>query len=219
MKFTETEGAARKEKIDYYELKFGKNEFRMFGEVLPRYVYWKPHPNSGKGIPVENLAFDRDAEAFLNEEKDWVAHYFPEVKSQWSYSILVIDPKDDTIKVLTLKKKMFQQIKDMIEHLGDPTDPDEGWLCVVKKTKTGSNKFNVEYTVDQLACKKLPLTDAQKEIIAEHKTIDKMLKRMTADEQHEMIKRIWFKEEETEEQSENDVDEEVTNELDEDIFE
>ena len=59
--FTATKGKAVKKSFDAFEYKDGENTVRLIGGILPRYVYWLKGTN-GKDIPVECLAFDRDAD-------------------------------------------------------------------------------------------------------------------------------------------------------------
>ena len=79
IKFGAAKGQAKKSNIEQYTYKNGDNVVRMTGDLLPRYVYWVTGENN-KNLPVECLSFDREAEAFLNKEKDWVREYFPDLK-------------------------------------------------------------------------------------------------------------------------------------------
>jgi hypothetical protein len=187
--FTKTKGKAIKNSVESFEYKDGDNTVRLFGGVLPRYVYWLKGTN-GKDIPVECLAFDREEERFNNKEVDHVPEYFPDVKCSWSYSVNCIDPRDGKAKVLNLKKKLFEQIATAAEDLGDPTDPDTGWDVVFKRVKTGPLPFNVEYTLKALACKPRPLSDAERQIIAQEKTIDEKYQRPTAEDVLKTLERI-----------------------------
>ena len=130
--FGSTKGKAQSKKVDAYEYKDGENVVRLVGGVLPRYVYWLKGTN-GKDVPVECLAFDREEEKFANNEVDHVTEYFPDKKCSWAYSVNCIDPKDGKVKVLNLKKKLFEQILSAAEDLGDPTDYDDGWDVVFTK--------------------------------------------------------------------------------------
>ena len=80
----------------------------MIGDVLPRYVYWLTTAD-GKRVPMECLGFDRDKEQFTNIEKDWVRHYFPDLKCSWAYAVQCVD-SDNKVKVLNLKKKLFESV-------------------------------------------------------------------------------------------------------------
>ena len=186
--FNQSKGKAQKNSADAYVYADGENTVRLFGGILPRYVYWL---KAGvKPIPVECLAFSRTKEKFDNLEVDHVSEYFPDLKCSWAYSINCIDPKDGKAKVLNLKKKLFGQIMAAAEDLGDPTDPDEGWDVVFKKTKTGSNAFDVEYTLSVLRCKKRALTPEEREVIAKEPDIDTKVPRATPEEQKALLEKI-----------------------------
>lgn len=187
--FKNTKGKAVKNTVESFEYKDGDNTVRIFGGVLPRYVYWLKGTNN-KDIPVECLAFDREEERFNNKETDHVQSFFPEAKCSWSYSVNCIDPKDGKAKVLNLKKKLFEQIVTAAEDLGDPTDPDTGWDIVFKRVKTGPLPFNVEYQLKALACKPRSLSDAEREIIAKEKAIDEKYPRATAADVLKTLERI-----------------------------
>ena len=187
--FGKTNGKAVKNSVDAYTYVDGENTVRIFGGVLPRYLYWLKGTN-GKDIPVECLAFNREKEKFDNLELDHVPAFYPAVDSkgkritncQWAYSVNCIDPKDGKAKVLNLKKKLFEQIVAAAEDLGDPTDPDTGWDVVFKRAKTGPLPFNVEYTLSVLRCKRRVLTDSERAAIASAKDIDLQYPRPTSDE-------------------------------------
>lgn len=187
--FKNTKGKAQSSKVDLYKYKDGENTVRLHGGVLPRYMYWVTGTND-KDIPIECLAFDRDKEKFNNVEVDHVPSFYPDLKCSWSYAVNCIDPSDGKSKVLPLKKKMFEQIMNAAEDLGDPTDPEDGWDVVFKRTKTGPLPFNVEYTVQVLRCKKRPLTDAERQAIAEDKTIDEKYPRQTPEEVLALLEKI-----------------------------
>lgn len=208
--FNKTKGKAQSNKVDAYEYKDGDNTVRLFGGVLPRYIYWLKGSNN-KDIPVECLAFDREQERFNNAEVDHVQRFFPEVKCSWSYTVNCIDPKDGKAKVLNLKKKLFEQILTAAESLGDPTDPDTGWDVVFKRSKTGPLPFNVEYTLKALACKVRPLTEAERAVIAAEKTIDEKYQRPTPEDVLKTLERITKGADEDE--SDSTTDSESVNEL------
>lgn len=179
--FNDTKGKAAKSSVESYSYADGENTVRLFGGILPRYVYWVKS-SMGKELPVECLAFDRDKEKFTNVEHDYVPEYFPGAKCQWSYCINAIDPKDGKVKVLNLKKKLYEQIRTAAEDLGDPTDPETGWDVVFKRVKTGPLPFNVEYQLAVLKCKKRPLTEQERAAIAADPGIDEKYPRPTPDE-------------------------------------
>lgn len=187
--FKNTKGKAIKNSVDAYEYKDGDNEVRIFGDVLPRYVYWLKGSN-GKDIPIECLSFDRDLEKFTNTERDYVREYYPDLKCSWAYSVNCIDPKDGKAKVLNLKKKLFNDVLSAAEDLGDPTDLDTGWALAFRKIKTGPLAFNVEYQLRPLACKPKALTEDEKAVVAAAKPIDQAYPRPTPDEVKALLERI-----------------------------
>lgn len=185
IKFGNIEGKAKKSSVDAYTYKEGDNKIRMVGDVLPRYVYWLSTAD-GKRVPMECLGFDRDKEQFTNIEKDWVRHYFPDLKCSWAYAVQCVD-KDNKVKVLNLKKKLFESVMVAAEDLGDPTDIETGWALCFKKQKTGPLPFNVEYTLQVLKCKPEPLSADQLEAIKELPNIDDVISRPTSELQREFI--------------------------------
>lgn len=187
--FSNTKGKAVKKAHDAFEYKDGENVVRLVGGILPRYVYWLKGTNN-KDIPIECLAFDREQEKFTNAEVDHVPAFFSDKKCGWAYSINCIDPKDGKVKILNLKKKLFEQIASAAEDLGDPTDPDNGWDVVFKRVKTGPLPFNVEYTLSVLRCKKRSLTADERAAIEAAETIDAKYPRPTAAEVLKTLERI-----------------------------
>ncbi len=185
--FNQTAGGAKKSDVKYYEYKNGDNKVRLVGGILPRYMYWVRTAN-GKNVPFECLAFNRETETFDNSEVDNVQNLFPDLKCAWSYAVLCLD--EGEVKVLSLKKKLFQQIMTASEDLGDPTDPDTGFSIFFKKVKTGPHAYNVEYQLQVLKCKPEALTDEEKELVANSKTIDEFLPRETADAQLKRLVKI-----------------------------
>lgn len=176
--FKNTKGKAQSNKVDAFEYKDGENTVRLVGGILPRYVYWLKGSNN-KDIPVECLAFDREAEKFNNLEKDHVQDFFPDAKCSWSYSINCIDPKQNKVVALNLKKKLFEQIMTAAEDLGDPTDYDTGWDVVFKRVKTGPLAFNVEYQLQVLRCKPRKLSADERALADAAKAIDEKYVRPT----------------------------------------
>ena len=181
LKFGETKGKAVKKSVEAYEYKDGENTVRLIGGVLPRYVYWLKGTNN-KDIPIECLAFNREKEKFTNVEVDHVPSYFSDKKCSWAYSINCIDPKDGKVKALNLKKKLFEQIINAAEDLGDPTDYDKGWDVVFKRTKTGPLPFNVEYNLSVLKCKVRSLTPDERAMADAAESIDAKFPRPSPEE-------------------------------------
>jgi hypothetical protein len=50
--------------------------------------------------------------------------------------------------------------------------------------------YNVEYQLQALKCKPKPLTDSEKELIADLKSMDEILTRPTPDAQKELLDRL-----------------------------
>ena len=187
--FNQQKGAAQKSSIDTFSFRDGDNKMRLVGDVLARYVYWIEGEN-GKNIPLECLSFDRNAERFTNIEKDWVREYYPDLKCGWSYAMQCIDPADSKVKVVNLKKKLWEQIITAAEDLGDPTDVTTGWDVCFKRVKTGPLPYNVEYQLQALKCKPRPLDEDELAAIAELKSMDDVMSRPTPDAQKELLDRV-----------------------------
>ena len=196
--FGDAHGSAKKNNVEYAKLEIGKNEFRLVGDLLPHYAYWKTLSSGGNNfsIPVECLSFNREDEEFDNLEHDYFKDAFPEERPVWSYLIQCID-KNNKLLMFGLKKKLFDQIMTAAESLGDPTDPETGCPIIFEKKKTGPNAYNIEYTLLSLQLKSAPLTAEQKEAIAEMKPIDELIPRQTPEQQKAFIEQAWFGKEES----------------------
>lgn len=214
-KFSDTQGGATRTKMDQYEYVMNDNHIRLVGDLLPRYVYWIKGDND-KAIPFECLAFDREEEEFIREEKDWVPDYpkLSEGKNcTWAYSVQCFDPnKPEKLMVLNLKKKLFDQIMVAAEDLGDPTDIEDGWDILFTKKKTGSKKYNVEYTLQVLKCSshKRPLTEEERELIKDIKSMEEHYPRPTPEAQKELLEK--FMKRFTPDQSES-IEEDISSEF------
>ena len=187
LSFNKQTGGAQKSSISSFQYKDGDNKMRIVGDILARYVYWITGEN-GKNIPMECLSFDRNSERFNNVEKDWVREYYPDLKCGWSYATQCID--NGEIKVVNLKKKLWEQIITAAEDLGDPTDPETGWDICFKRVKTGPLPYNVEYQLQALKCKPRALTEDELTVIAELKSMDDVMSRPTPDAQKELLDRV-----------------------------
>jgi hypothetical protein len=187
--FNQQKGAAQKSSIDTFSFRDGDNKMRLVGDVLARYVYWIEGEN-GKNIPLECLSFDRNAERFTNIEKDWVREYYPDLKCGWSYAMQCIDPADSKVKVVNLKKKLWEQIITASEDLGDPTDVTTGWDVCFKRVKTGPLPYNVEYQLQVLKCKPRALEGDELAAIEGLKSMDEVMTRPTPDAQKELLDRL-----------------------------
>ncbi len=204
LSFKQTKGRAQKSSVESYEYKDGENTVRLIGGVLPRYVYWVKGTNN-KDIPIECLAFSRDKEKFDNLEKDWVPDYHADLRCSWSYAVNCIDPKDGKVKVLNLKKKLFEQILTAAEDLGDPTDPESGWDVVFKRVKTGPLAYNVEYTLQVLRCKPRKLTEQEIELAEKALPIDEKYPRANPDEIKALLEKLQASVEDEQSQSEQEA--------------
>jgi len=184
--FNKQKGSAQKSSLSAYQYTDGDNKMRIVGDILARYVYWIKGEND-KSIPMECLSFDRDAERFNNLEKDWVREYYPDLKCGWSYATQCIDKGE--VKVVNLKKKLWEQIITAAEDLGDPTDHTTGWDICFKRVKTGPLPYNVEYQLQALKCKPRALTADELAAISELKSMDDVMSRPTPDAQKELLDR------------------------------
>lgn len=213
--FKNTKGKAQKSSYEAYAYKDGENVVRIFGGILPRYLYWVKGTN-GKQIPIECLAFDREEEKFNNKEEDVVQQYYPEVKCSWSYSCNCIATVDGEKKVvvLNLKKKLWEQICSAAKDLElDPTDYDNGFDIVFRRAKTGPLAFNVEYTLSQLKLKSRSLTPEERVLADGAMSIDEKMPRATVQEITALIERLKkgiAEEDTTEDQG---IDKEAANDL------
>ena len=187
LSFNKQTGGAQKSSINTFQYKDGDNKMRIVGDILARYVYWIQGEN-GKNIPMECLSFDRNSERFNNSEKDWVREYYPDLKCGWSYATQCID--NGELKVVNLKKKLWEQIITAAEDLGDPTDVDTGWDICFKRVKTGPLPYNVEYQLQALKCKPRALEDEELAVIADLKSMDDVMARPTPDAQKELLDRV-----------------------------
>jgi hypothetical protein len=185
--FNKQKGSAQKSSINSYQYRDGENQFRLVGDILARYVYWVKGEND-KDIPLECLSFDRNEERFNNKEKDWVREYYPDLKCGWSYATQCID--NGAVKVVNLKKKLWEQIITAAEDLGDPTDPATGWDVKFKRVKTGPLPYNVEYQLQVLKCKNRELSEEEMSLISDLKSMDDVMTRPTPDAQKELLDRI-----------------------------
>lgn len=203
--FGASKGKAISNKVESYEYQDGENVIRLVGGVLPRYIYWIKGTNN-KDIPVECLSFNREKEKFDNLETDHVPKFHPlgrdgkPIKCSWSYVMNCLDVKQQKVVNINLKKKLFDQIKEFADQVGaDITDPDVGYDLIFKKVKTGPLPINVEYTLLQLKSKARPLTEDERKLVAEAKTVDEKFPRPTPDEVKALLEKIRDGNEESEE--------------------
>ena len=94
------------------------------------------------------------------------------------------------LKVVNLKKKLWEQIITAAEDLGDPTDTETGWEIKFKRVKTGPLPYNVEYQLQPLKCKPSALSASDAALAADVKSMDDVMPRPTPDAQKELLDRI-----------------------------
>ena len=198
IKFNQHKGSAQKTSIETFQYVDGDNKMRIVGDILARYVYWIQGEN-GKNIPLECLSFDRNTEKFNNLETDWVRQYYPDLKCGWSYATQCID--NGAVKVVNLKKKLWEQIITAAEDLGDPTNVETGWDICFKRVKTGPLPYNVEYQLQALKCKPRALTESELETISDLRSMDDVMPRPTPDAQKELLDRVRNSGEETDDEA------------------
>lgn len=204
--FGTVKGSAKKEKTEQYKMVDGDNSVRLFGNILPRYVYWIKGTN-GKNLPFECLEFNRETESFDKAEKDWVKEYYPDLKCSWSYSMMCLNSNNQP-QVFNFKKKLFEAIMANVEDLGDPTDPENGWLLKFSKKKIGPLPINVEYTLQTVKClnSKGPLSEEEKAAIEACKPIEELIPRATPAAQKELLDKLMKGDDDT-------IDESIEEEL------
>jgi len=216
--FGNVNGAAKKSEVTYMKLQDGLNMFRIVpNSFLPSYTYWVKGAN-GKDMPFESLQFQPEEERFDNsvpcpirtlglKDKDG-----KDLKPRWSYKCQVINKATGKVEVLQMKKGIIEDIKSVSAQLEvDPTDLDTGIWFPVERKKTGPLPMNVEYSVHQLKCKSEPLTEEERALIEESKTIDELFKRETFEEQMTRLKRHLNGPED--EKAQESTDNEAVNEL------
>ena len=94
------------------------------------------------------------------------------------------------VKVINLKKKLFEAILTAAEDLGDPTDPESGWDVKFKRVKTGPLPYNVEYQLQVLKCKQRPLDESELALLDGLKSMDDVMPRPTPDAQKALLDEI-----------------------------
>ena len=207
IKFNKLQGKASKSGPERFKFVDGLNQFRIVSPVIPQYKYWLKTKDD-MSVPMDCLGFDRNQEKFTNKTKDWVRHYFPDLKCSWAYASFVIDRTDGKLKIIDHKKKIFEQIILTAKKLGDPTDWKTGWDIVVERERTGPKPFNVVYHLDALGCQetKGPLSDEDKATIEKEEMpdIEEFLRVPTPEEQKKFIEERILPDE-----SDEDVDEEA----------
>ena len=163
-------------------------KIRLVGGVLPRYVYWVS-TNEGKRFPVECLRFSREKESFTDAPDPITDKVSKEVyndKPSFAYVAQCIDRADGKVKLFDLKSTIYNAIIDYAqnEEYGNPADADKGYDLTIKKTKTGPQPMNVQYSVT--AGRSIsPLTEEEKKL--ELFELEVLMKRPSFDEVYEWL--------------------------------
>ena len=219
--FDDLQGEAKKgAKVTYMKLQDGVNTFRIVGDILPGYFYWVKGAD-GKDRSFECLQFDRQTEKFNSSLPDPVKELNltdgngKELRCGWGYRCQVINELTGNVEVLTLKKGMLQDIIKFAKKQGvNPTDYEKGCWLKVERIKDGPKVYNVKYDVDPFSFQSEPLTDKQRELVAELKPMAELFPRETAEEQRERLKvHIYGKPEEDTSKAEDESADEAVSEL------
>lgn len=166
----------------------GKVSVRLIGNVLPRYVYWVV-TNEGKRMPQECLEFSRTNEDFNSSDRnpfDEIPENVYNDKPQFSYVCNVIDREDGKIKILDLKRTIYNEILKFAKdpEYGNPADDKTGYNITIEKQKTGPLPQNVKYSCLPARASS-PLTEEEKKM--DLYELDKMFKRPTYEEQRKWL--------------------------------
>lgn len=202
--FNDANGSAVKSAVSYMKLVEGDNCFRILpSSLLPSYTYWVKGAN-GKEYPFECLQFNRSSEKFDNSvsdpikvlglldpvNKDKTTGQPLPLRCSWSYKCLVLNKATGKVEVLQLKKGILEEIKSVAKQMEiNPTSYESGTWFTVTRKKTGPMAFNVEYSVQQLKCKSLPVTAEERAIMEASKPIDEMFEVESYDEQMSRLRK------------------------------
>ncbi len=123
----------------------GALRLRLIGEVQPAYRYWVK-TIEGKQRTVITPFFDREEEAWL--PGDPLASY-SDARKEFFYTINCIDRSDGALKILPIKRTIYQYIYSIAQdpEYGNPSDEENGYDLIISKEKTGPLPMNVKYTV------------------------------------------------------------------------
>lgn len=201
-KFSETNAKPagnQRRKVPQYKMRENDNYVRLVGGVIPRYIYWVPN-QEGVKMPVECLSFSREKQEFDYAEKDHVKDLFPDLEPKWAYASACYDEttykergaEGTEVSIFNHKVKLFQQIIDTAEDLGDPCDAENGWPAVFTKVKTGPKVYNVDYVIKPLKCQSQrgPIPADMLEKIDAFGTLDEVLKRQSPEDIKKFLDRI-----------------------------
>lgn len=192
--FGNLNGGAKKSNVKYMKLENGDNTFRILpNTILPGYTYWVKGAN-GKDLPFNCLQYVSKDEKFDNslqcpvKDANIKDGKGEDLRCQWSYKCQVINRATGAVEVLQLKKGILSDIISVAQQLAfDPTDLETGADFTVTRKKTGPLPFNVEYTLQQLKCKQAPVSDADKELLVDLKSIEELFPAETYEAQKERL--------------------------------
>lgn len=198
-----TKGEAQSNRVTYMKVNKGRNQIRVLGSILRRYIYWVTNPQ-GKKLPFENLDFNRETEQFENhglnpvKEQNFQSTKFTgelefddkgnpkPLGSKKAYMVAVINRATNAVEYMELKKGVFDGINEVMGKLNtDPKImkrfvdksyrvPNPGYIdFIFHKTGTG---LNTEYKVDLLETMDFVTDeDAFEAMQAQHKEDIKLL--------------------------------------------
>lgn len=211
LSFGTVKGQAQSNSYDVYDFKAqGDHKVRLFGPIVPRYLYWVKTQRFPKGFPLQCLQYDRQKQSFSTGQRDPVKAMYPDLNCSWGYSMLCVH--QGKIKTFNFKKKLFGQIVQTAKDLGDPADLENGWDLCFSKKKTGPLPINVQYNVQALKCSaaKGPVSDQVRQLIKSAKPISQVFKRLTSDQQQQLLKKIH----QPKDQQKQSVDQELNQQFD-----
>jgi len=172
--WAETKGEAVSNRVTYMKVNKGRNQVRVVGNILRRYVYWVTNVDGSK-LTFENLDFNRESEAFENtnmnpvkELKLQATTFTGELEfdkegnpkplgSKKAYMVPVINRSTNAVEYMELKKGVFDGINEVMAKLHDPkitrryadkeySVPNPSFIDIVF-AKNGAG-LNTEYKVD-----------------------------------------------------------------------
>ena len=118
---------------------------RLIGGVMPRYIYFIESKWS-RTFALDCVSFDRESETFT-DVCDPVQELYDDKTPYFAYMCNYIDRVDNKVKILPLKKSVYNQIVDFSNKYGDPSHPDTGYDITITRNVTGLGKFDVFYVV------------------------------------------------------------------------
>ncbi len=129
----------------YLKLADGKNQFRVLSSAIVGYEWWIDEGDSKKPLRVRN---EEDVPTELWKASDTRKR----PKHFWAF--VVFNRKTNGVQILEItQKSIMKSIESIIEDWGSPKEYD----LVINRQKTGSEAFDVEYTVLPIPNDKAPL--------------------------------------------------------------